>query len=465
MPELTKTTTSESVVAEAIAHYDDLLRAANLTEADYAAFQDTVISNRITFGGRSSCPYLRPQFVSAEQWEAVKQTSVLVNAAMDKVGAIIQADPSIRELLCLTDGERTVIAPDPGYPWLTPTCRYDSFLSDHHFAYVELNAECPAGPAFTTALANMWLDLPVMKAFKERFVVETFDVRQPLLAMLLKVYATWRENTSLDRPERPTIAVVDYLDVPTVQEFELCREYFESCGYRTLVADPRDLRYEGGRLLSKDGEAIDLVYRRLLTNEFLDRFDELQDFWLSYRDGAVCVVNPFRSKLLHKKMIFGILTDQRVLSTLSSEEQAAIKRTVPWTRLVRVGETTTLDGQTIDLLPWIRANREQLVLKPNDEYGGKGIYIGWESSESQWEAGLAEAQKSPYVVQWRVHAPQVAFPVWGEAGLTWEVQTIDLDPYMFFGEAYGFLTRLSTTALCNVTAGGGIVPTFVVSKK
>jgi uncharacterized circularly permuted ATP-grasp superfamily protein len=179
------------------------------------------------------------------------------------------------------------------------------------------------------------------------------------------------------------------------------------------------------------------------------------------------VVNPFRSKLLHKKMIFGILTDERVMPRFTAEEREAVKSAVPWTRLVRAGKTQTLDGKEIDLIPWIIENQQNLVLKPNDEYGDKGIYIGWTSTKEEWAAGLKEAQESPYIVQWKVEAPQVPFPVFDTATneVVWEPNTIDLDPYMFFGKAHGFLTRLSTTALCNVTAGGGIVPTFVVSRK
>jgi uncharacterized circularly permuted ATP-grasp superfamily protein len=138
---------------------------------------------------------------------------------------------------------------------------------------------------------------------------------------------------------------------------------------------------------------------------------------------------------------------------------------VPWTRLVQEGNTQTFAGDEIDLLPWIKANQQNLVLKPNDEYGGKGIYIGWAVDEAEWAEAIAEAQASPYVVQWKVEAPKVPFPVWGTTEIVWEPQTIDIDPYVFFGEAHGFLTRLSATDLCNVTAGGGIVPTFVVSAK
>lgn len=462
---MTPSASAPSVAAAAIAHYDELLAASKMTAEGYAAFQQRVIDGRVTFGGRSSCPYLRPQFVGADQWAQVQATSKLVNQAMAKAGEILLAGGELRDLLCLTPEEELLIQPDPGYPWLSPTCRYDSFMSEEGFRYVELNAECPAGPAFTTSLAQLWLEEPVMKQFTERFSVELHDVRVPLLDMLLKVYATWREQGHQDRAEKPVIAIVDYLDVPTVEEFHLCAEYFRAQGHEAHVCDPRDLSFDGSRLRTQDGVAIDLVYRRLLTNEFLERFDQLQAFWDAYRTGAACVVNPFRSKLLHKKMIFGILTDERILAQLTEEERQAVKASVPWTRLVQAGTTTDQDGQAIDLLPWIVANQHNLVMKPNDEYGGKGIAIGWACSPEEWKAALEEALKSPFVVQWKVHAPQVPFPVWGPEGMVWEPQTIDIDPYMFFGEAYGFLTRLSATPLCNVTAGGGIVPTFVVAPR
>ncbi|MNS08107.1 Glutathionylspermidine synthase [compost metagenome] len=468
---MTQTAQTTSVVQDANAYYDELLKAAGVTAEQYQQMQADLIAAKNAFGERSQCPYLRPQFVSADQWAHVQKTAALVNSAMVKAGKLILADESLRELLCLTDGEKTLIEPDPGYDWLSPHCRYDSFLTDDSFAFVELNGESPAGPAYTTVLANIWLEhpltKPVMDQFQTRFKLETFDVRVPLLHMLTSLYAEWRANGHTDRPEKPVIGIIDYEGLSTQPEFELCQEYFTEQGYQTLIADPRKLRYENGRLLSPDGVAIDVVYRRVLTNEFLDHFADVQAMWNAYKDGAVCVVNPFRSKLLHKKSIFAIITDERVMPHFTAEEQEAIKSAVPWTRLVREGKTLRFDGTEIDLLPWMRENQQNLVVKPNDEYGGKGVYIGWAMSDSEWEAAIAEAQESPFVVQWKVKAPKVAFPVWGvaENEVVWEPQTIDLDPFVFFGKAHGFLTRLSTNDLCNVTAGGGIVPTFVVARQ
>ena len=59
----------------------------------------------------------------------------------------------------------------------------------------------------------------------------------------------------------------------------------------------------------------------------------------AYRAGAICMVNSFRSKLIHKKALFAVLTDQRRAGLFTSAEQDAIRKHVPWTRTVRAEKT------------------------------------------------------------------------------------------------------------------------------
>jgi hypothetical protein len=103
-------------------------------------------------------------------------------------------------------------------------------------------------------------------------------------------------------------------------------------------------------------------------------------------------------------------------------------------------------------------------MKPNDENGGKGVFIGWELSATEWEAALAEALKSSYVVQDRVELLRQSFPELAPE-LRFRDLVVDLDPYVFNGEVEGFLTRLSGTSLANVTSGGGQVPSFLVEPR
>ncbi len=75
---------------------------------------------------------------------------------------------------------------------------------------------------------------------------------------------------------------------------------------------------------------------------------------------------------------------------------------------------------------------------------------------------MQTALEHSYVVQSKVRVAKSFFPRLG-SDLEYVEQLVDLDPYVFDGAAHGCLTRLSETALCNVTSGGGQVPTFVIS--
>ena len=43
-------------------------------------------------------------------------------------------------------------------------------------------------------------------------------------------------------------------------------------------------------------------------------------------------------------------------------------------------------------------------------------------------------------------------------------QLVDLDPLLFLGKVGSAFTRLSSTELANVSSGGGMVPTFIISE-
>jgi uncharacterized circularly permuted ATP-grasp superfamily protein len=177
----------------------------------------------------------------------------------------------------------------------------------------------------------------------------------------------------------------------------------------------------------------------------------------------VTLVNPFRCKPIHKKAIFEVLTDDSLAGLFDDEQRAAIAAHVPWTRRVREGRATRR-GEPIDLPQYVRLHREELVMKPNDEYGGKGVHVGWEMTDTEWEKALEEALRSSYVVQEKVELRRQTFPLL-DGELRFEDLVVDLDPFLFQGEVEGFLTRLSSTSLANVSSGGGQVPAFVVTPR
>ena len=184
----------------------------------------------------------------------------------------------------------------------------------------------------------------------------------------------------------------------------------------------------------------------------------------------MCVANSLRCKIPHKKAFFAVLTDERHAHLFSAGERDVIRRHIPWTVLVEERRISR-DGQSIDLLPHLRRHRDRFVIKPNDEYGGTGVTLGWETTESEWDAAIARAiveRDRGWVAQEKINVRRELFPVCESSatrGVDLRDMLVDFAPYLFRGRLAGFLTRLSSTGLANVTSGGGQVPAFVVSRK
>lgn len=447
---------------KAVSRYHELLTESDLAESSRAMLDEGLERARLIFGGRRLSPYLRPHFVTESDWSRVTSICETVWSAIQKVKDAAVENDALLEELGLTEKERELVAIDPGYREVSPTARLDSFLTDEAYSFVELNGESPAGIAYADAAYDIFSQLPVMRRFAEDYQVRPLYGRRLMLDVLLRAHAEYLGR----KPESaPRIAIVDLKDVPTTQEFELFNEYFESQGHPSIICSPDDLEFSNGRLRKGDFE-IDIVYKRLLVNEYLPIIEEHPALLDAYRAGAICLVNSFRSKLVHKKAIFAVLTDERNSHLFTADENKAIRAHVPWTRKVRA-EKTDHFGKEVDLLEFILNNRDRLVLKPNDDYGGHGIYIGWNTDEIAWNEAMRDAlSNKDYLVQERVPTAREVFPALQEDGsVEFAEQLVDLDPLLFYGKVGSAFTRLSYSELANVSSGGGMVPTFIIDEK
>ena len=450
------------MVIDAVAHYHELLNDRELASESLALLDAGLESAKLIFGGRRLSPYLRPHFVDKDDFAQVVRVCETVWSAIEKVKDAAVSDESLLIELGLTEIERELVKIDPGYRAVSPTARLDSFLTDEVYSFVELNGESPAGIAYADAAYEIFERLPVMKRFAESYNVRRFEGRPLMLKVLVDCYEEFLGRKP-DRP--PQIAIVDLKGMPTQKEFELFREYFEAQGHPSIIASPDELEFIDHKLRVRDFQ-IDIVYKRLLVNEYLPIMKEQPALLDAYRAGAICMVNSFRSKIIHKKTLFAVLTDERYRSLFTSDEQQMIAGHVPWTRRVRAGRTDYF-GEQIDLIEFIGEHRDRLVLKPNDDYGGHGIHIGWNIDEIGWDEALHSAlANGDYLVQERVPTARESFPAITEDGrIEFAEQLVDLDPLLFNGKVGSAFTRLSSNELANVTAGGGMVPTFVISKK
>jgi hypothetical protein len=457
----------------AIADYHAALQDEALARATWEALTVGQRERNLFFGDRPLATVMRPRLLTRPQYDLLRRGVGLVVVALQRLGDALLADAALRDRIALTPQEEALLARDPGYPYHSAHSRMDTFLTldGASLQFVEYNGESPAAIAYEDVLAELFLSLPVMQQFTRTYAVTPLPARRRLLDTLLDAWAHSGGSGS------PRIAIIDWSGLPTHSEFVLFQRYFHDHGIEAVICTPDDLAYRDGRLIATRFEAveptaapafpIDLVYKRVLTSELLLRYGATaldHPLVRAYTDGAICMVNSFRAKLLHKKAIFALLTDESLHDLFTPDERAAIHAHVPWTRLVRPG-MTTYQGAPVDLLSFAHAARERLVLKPNDEYGGKGVVIGWETTPDEWARALAEALRTPSIVQERVTIAYESYPTMVNGTVQIGRRLVDSDPFVFGGEVHGCLCRLSTVTLLNVTAGGGsTTPVFLVER-
>jgi hypothetical protein len=418
--------------------------------SDTALFAELTAAQRdlgLLQGERPTCPFLRPHFFSRLQYNKIANAAeVLANAFESLTTAALQ-DDKVLSVLDLSETEEKLARLEPRYRGVCHSSRLDTFVCGEEFKFLEYNGENPAGIGDQMQLEKVFDKIPEVK----KFLAENNHWRpKPHVALLNSLIAAYRDFGG--KKLKPNIAVVDWKDVATGSEFEILRDFFEAEGFAAEIFDPHELEYDGKNLRVGDF-VIDIFYKRVIIHEFLEKFDENHPLVRAYADGNVLMANSFRSKIPHKKSSLAILSDDRFAYLFTDEQRRIIRSHIPWTRVLREGKTT-YNSQTVDLLELLRTRREHFILKPNDDYGGKGIFFGWENSSADWETAINSALSQSFIVQERAEIEKTMFPTYDKT-VVMQNLLVDFDPFLFLGKVEGGLVRLSASSLVNVTQGGG----------
>jgi uncharacterized circularly permuted ATP-grasp superfamily protein len=445
---------------EAVGRYQKLIEGEAFKDLAWAeALAERMQAARLTQGGRLICPFLRPNFISRRQYESLVRAAEGLFSAIDRVKQMALGNPALLSRIGLLPAEKMLAAIDPGYPFLAVTSLLDTHLNNGNMHFVEYVADVPVGVAYAEALADLFYDCAPVKEFRKRYSLQKLGGKKHLLSSLLKAYKQFGGK------KQPNIAILEFrqnFQQAEEGEHALLRSFFRAEGYQTEIVSPDQLEYRGG-ILRRGDFTIDVIWRRLKVQEFLLRYDLSHPLVRAYRDGAVCLVNSFRSELAHKKAIFDLLTDETITASFPLAERKAIRQYIPWTRVVVAGKTKYQD-QTIDLLDFILKNREKLVLKPNDDSGENHSIKGWQTDDTGWDRALKRALRIPYVVQEKVEATYAPFPLLLYGELEVRQMKVDLHPHAYLGKVQGCSSWLSA-ANGGFSTVAGLAPTFILEPK
>jgi hypothetical protein len=408
----------------------------------------------VVFSGTTIPFVLMPHFVSPGQVRRIRHAVACLSDVLNRFCDAYPDEPALQEELALSAHEDALVRLDPGFPHPVRICRLDAFLRGYDVKFLEFNADSPAGIGYTDILyegLRRAIDLPRVRA---EFDTAYTPMLPELLATLLDAYQHVRAGRP-DLPEQPRLGIVDAAGSPSVPEFRIICAAAGEQGLEASFGTLDDLTYDGS-LLRLHGEPVHLVQRRALLEDVAEG-----DLLAAIRDGRVCCVNPFRSRVANNKKLFALLGDPRFTHLVAGEEADVIRATIPWTRVLRPGRTSYGDW-VVDLLQFVSDNRERLVLKPASDYGGQGVALGIETDPSTWDGLIAgHAAGGDFVVQEYIPVPEEMFPTVEDGHIQMRLKRFNINPFGIGGRYAGMITRISDRAVINVSAGGGLLPSVV----
>ena len=449
-----------TLVNEAIARYHKLIESEPYIDLAWAeALQQRIKAQRLT--ARPVSPVLRPHLVTSREYAALEKGTAAILSAIQRVEQMVIASPLLLSRMQLLPAERMLATIDPRYSSNNMGGLLDTSLHDGSLHFDGHRVTAPASVVYADQLADLYYDAPPVKEFRKKYKLSKLSSSKALLQAMLKAY-----KESGGKQKKPCIAIVEPrppFQGADTSENSLFAEYLQHEGLTAEVVAPEQLDYKNGELRRGD-QVIHLVYRCVRLQEFLVRFDLNHPLVRAYKEGAICMVNNFRSEIAAKRGLLDLLTDETVTAKFPAAERAAIKEFLPWTRIVQAAKVTR-GRQTVDLPEYAMKHRAKLVLRPNDDASDQPSYRGSELDDLAWEKALREAMRSPYVVQEVTPPTRVVFPLLQYGSLVMKEMQVEVHPHFYSGKLQGASSWLRVTGGGGFSTLAGLAPTFLLESK
>jgi carboxypeptidase Taq len=417
---------------------------------------------------------LRPMLVMPEQMSYLHNVCNRIMTALKRLPALYFQDPDVRRVMRLGVEEEAFLKD-----------AWEALAGGQNALYGRLDAVCDfSGARWQDSLQFIEPNLsgvggiqlgPLADSLVMRDIVPTILAHDPGLSIELPrdqrdlfLQVLLDHGAAAGRRGR-NICLVEpkYAAEGPDEQSALARYFQERHGITVVHADPLELRLDGDEVWYEN-TCVDIAYRDYEMRDLLElerdsgqRLDAMRALFRQNR-----IVSSAGGDFDHKSC-WELLTDEVISRRyFSNEERLLFRRHILWTRVVAARNTTLPDG-TGDLPAYIRARREELVLKPNRNYGGTGVHMGSLTPPDLWEELLVEAlakQDDPnesWVVQSVANLPVHEFPVVADDGRAHYEPFYSVMGFAPTDNGLAMLCRVSQKQVVNVAQHGGLAAVLI----
>ncbi|NLM07010.1 MAG: hypothetical protein GX219_08855 [Tissierellia bacterium] len=415
---------------------------------DYLLAEEKVSRSTAIYKGEPVPFLLHPMMWTREDVDAFEKISKRITGITDKITDRYFKDSDYRKVFGYSEDAERLILRKKGYERNVPIGRFDIFYeSPENFYFCEINTDGSSAMNEDNTIGRILTESEAFKDFSKDFKLTGFELIESWVDKLLYFYKEWGGKG------KPNVAILDFKTSATSSEFQVFKESIEARGFNCEIVDPVDTEYRDGGLYYGNYK-IDLVYRRLVTFELLERIDEIGEFINAYMDNVFCSVGEVRSQIMHNKESFRVIRKEETMSFLDEEERDFVLNHFPET------ERLTRDE---GLIKKLIGEKDNYVLKPSDKNASQGVFIGKDTKKEDWERAVREGEE--YIYQGFITPVRRNHGVLENGRL--EVASLGyiVGLFIYDGAFQGIYTRVSHNDLISGITDYYTLPNFLVEEK
>lgn len=329
----------------------------------------------------------------------------------DKVYAEFARSESYRALFGFSPELEELILRDKKYSCNIPIARIDVFYDEEtgDFKFCEFNTDGTSAMNEDRELNIAFSQTKAYKEFAKAHRLSSFELFDTWVEEVLKLYEEFATHGAdgvkssaagagslAGVADLPNVAIVDFMESATENEFKIFVERFERRGCKAEICDIRNIRWDGSKCTTPSGMEVDVIYRRAVTSDILSHMGQVQDFIAAAKSDRVCLLGDFRTQIAHNKVLYKILHMEETMRLLTRREQVFVRAHVPYT--IALDEMFAEGNEALreDVLEC----KDNWIIKPEDSYGSKGVHAGVEHEDAQeWARILTENRGKKYILQ------------------------------------------------------------------
>lgn len=432
---------------------DSVLANPTVYLNDYLDVKERVDTSPAQYRGEPVDFLYQPMFFTEGDIKMLEGLSVRLVGILKKAIAEYRLNPDFRAAFNYPLIMEELALCDPGYDLDFPIARFDLFYPYNDKAkFCEFNTDGTSSMHESMVLHQIFSKSKALSAFNDDFSFYDFELIDSWVECLFENYVKFSGTKS----QTPNVAIMDFEGEGTLSEFFEFKRRIEALGCKTVICDPRELRYRGNKLYFNDLK-IDLIYRRAVTARLVDEAASIQDLIKAYKDANVCIVGGLVSQIVHNKMLFAILHDESLTHFLSSADKDFVREHIPY--------TAALNDKNLHAKEYAMQNKDSCILKPCDLYAARGVFVGKDTSQDEWKSLINDKAIQNYIVQDFYDPPKIEMLITDGSFARFEPFNCMLGLFMYNEKFRGIYSRVGRKNIIASAAESFTLPNFILDHK